>query len=157
LELRTALRYAGPPDSNGCTVYRDEEFTEPRCECRESGSYPGCYVTSITADDFTKLVNAPGAAKVIDGGKPDDKDNFCGGFKKEKQCDKKGGDACVWTEGGECVEKGGFGAEYPYTANEAVVGAEVIGQQSNSGNGMTDMPLASAAIMLLSLYYALKW
>ena len=50
----------------------------------------------------------------------------------------------------------GGGAHYPF-ANEAVVGAEAIGQQSNSGNGMTDMPLASAVMMLLSLYYALKW
>ena len=30
-------------------------------------------------------------------------------------------------------------------------------EQSNSGNGMIDMPLASAAMMLLPLYYALKW
>lgn len=40
--------------------------------------------------------------------------------------------------------------------NEAVAGADVI-EQSNSGNGMTDLPLASTAMMLLSLYYALKW
>ena len=117
-----------------------------------------------TADDFTKLVNAPGAAKVIDGGKPDDEDNFCGGFKKEKQCDRNGGDACVWKDGcvpnggrGGALIIGGLGTHSLLEANEAVVGAEAIGQQSDSGNGMTNMPLASAAMMLPSLYYALKW
>ena len=52
--------------------------------------------------------------------------------------------------------KGGLGSAANLKANEAVVGAEAIGQQSNSGNGMANMPLASAAMMLLSLYYALK-
>ena len=64
----------------------------------------------------------------------------------------------MWTKGGVCVGNGGFGAlrPIPLANNEAVVGAKAI-EQSNSGNGMTDMPLASAAMMLLSLYYALKW
>ena len=63
----------------------------------------------------------------------------------------------MWTEGGVCVGNGGLGAVWdPIQANEDVVGAEAI-EQSNSGNGMADMPLASAAMMLLSLYYALKW
>ena len=116
------------------------------------------YLTFITADDFTKLVNAPGFAKAggasaVEKGKPDEEDNFCEGFKNEEQCGKKSGGACVWKEDG-CVPNGGLGFIVP--ANEDVVGAKAM-EQSNSGNGMTDLPLASTAMMLLSLYYALKW
>ena len=86
-------------------------------------------------------------------------DDFCGGFKNAKQCEKKGGLGCFWGEDG-CVVKGGFGTTppLPLAATEAVVGAGAGAiEQSNSGNGLDDMPLASAAMMLLSLYYALKW
>ena len=93
----------------------------------------------------------------VDGGKPDDEDNFCGGFNNKNKCYKKSDGACVWKDG--CVPNGGLlGGFYDILrANEDMVGAEAIGQQSNSGNDMTDMPLASAAMMLLSLYYAFKW
>ena len=58
---------------------------------------------------------------------------------------------------GWSVVNGGLGvAIVPVAATEAVVGAEAI-EQSNSGNGFDDMQMASAAMMLLSLYYALKW
>ena len=49
-----------------------------------------------------------------------------------------------------------FGGPVSVAATEAVVGAGAV-EQSNSGNGLDDMPLASAAMVLLSLYYALKW
>ena len=54
-----------------------------------------------------------------------------------------------------CCLGGAIGAAGVY-ATEAVVGAGAV-EQSNSGNGLDDMPLASAAMVLLSLYYALKW
>ena len=130
----------------------------PVCDCFESTVAPGCYLQLITANAFTKLVNAPGFAKAgfamdVEKGKPDEEDHFCEGFKNEKQCGKKSGGACVWKEDG-CVPNGGLGFIVP--ANEDVVGAKAM-EQSNSGNGMTDLPLASTAMMLLSLYYALKW
>ena len=144
------------PDENGCDIQSSDNLNPiPLCDCYESGAAPGCHFQFITADDFTKLV--PGGASAVEKGKPDEEDNFCEGFQNEKQCGKKSAGACVWKED-ECVPKGGLGMTVGIpTANEAVVGADAVGQQSNSGNGMTDMPLASAVMMLLSLYYALKW
>lgn len=48
----------------------------PVCDCFESTVAPGCYLQLITANAFTKLVNAPGFAKAgfamdVDGGKPE--------------------------------------------------------------------------------------
>ena len=160
MEIITAFITA--PDENGCDVYSSFNLGEPApiCGCFESDAAPGCYFQFITADDFTKFVDAPGFSKADDGGKPEEEDDFCGGFKNEKQCEKKGGDGCLWGEDG-CVVKGGLGGFRLITffqATEAVVGAGAV-EQSNSGNGLDDMPLASAAaaMMLLSLYYALKW
>ena len=156
MEIITAFITA--PDENGCDVLSSFNLGEPapNCGCFESDAAPGCYFQYITADDFTKFVDAPGFSKVDDGGKPEEEDDFCGGFKNAKQCEKKGGDGCFWGEDG-CVVNGGFGILIPMVgATEAVVGAGAI-EQSNSGNGLDDMPLASAAMMLLSLYYALKW
>ena len=151
MAVLTVLKSITAPDENGCDIL--SSLDEAACDCSESTSAPGCHFKSITANDFTKLVNAPGFAMDVDGGKPDDEDNFCEGFKNEKQCGKKSGGACVWKEDGGCVDNVGF---FLPLANEAVVGAKAM-EQSNSGNGMTDLPLASTAMMLLSLYYALKW
>ena len=167
MEIITAFITA--PDENGCDVYSSYNLGEPApiCGCFESDAAPGCYFQFITADDFTKFVDAPGFSKADDGGKPEEEDDFCGGFKNEKQCEKKGGDGCLWGEDG-CVVKGGLGIipqvggvmiVNPFNAvaaTETVVGAGAV-EQSNLGNGLDDMPLASAAMMLLSLYYALKW
>ena len=138
------------PDENGCEILGE---AAPLCDCYESSAAPGCHFQFITANDFTKLV--PGGASAVEKGKPDEEENICEGFNNKNKCVKKSDGACVWKEDG-CVPNGGLLGDN-IQANEAVVGAEAIGQQSNSGNGMTDMPLASAAMVLLSLYYALKW
>jgi len=157
MEIITAFITA--PDENGCDVYSSFNLGEPApiCGCFESDAAPGCYFQFITADDFTKFVDAPGFSKADDGGKPEEEDDFCGGFKNAKQCEKKGGSGCFWGEDG-CVVKGGLGGlpSPGFAATETVVGAGAV-EQSNSGNGNDDMPLASAAMVLLSLYYALKW
>ena len=138
------------PDENGCDVSSSFNGRDPApiCGCFASNAAPGCYFQLNTANDFTELVNAPGFG-------PDEEDDFCGSFKNAKQCEKKGGDGCLWGEDG-CVVKGGLAISGLASSHEAVVGAGSL-EQSNSGNGLYDMPLASAAMMLLSLFYALKW
>ena len=60
----TVITSITTPDENGCDIQSSDNLNPiPLCDCYESGAAPGCHFQFITANDFTKLVNAPGFAK----------------------------------------------------------------------------------------------
>ena len=106
MEIITAFITA--PDGNGCDVYSSFNLGEPApiCGCFESDAAPGCYFQFITADEFTKFVDAPGFSKADDGGKPEEEDDFCGGFKNANETSFVDEDASLIK--GDCLRNFSF-------------------------------------------------